>query len=642
MYNQIKFTKQISHLLLIPLVFGLALFLSACGSPKEKPVAVEEPISVTGQTVASSRQASQTISYPGLVTAASQATIAAKASGNLVELNIKIGDEVDRGQVLARIDDAVASVSPKSSFSANQVKQAEIAVSAAEASYKLAQENYNNILVSSVKDLRSAEIARDQAARGESNLAITTSDSLKSAELALETSRLATQQAISNLDNRQKLAEQSLKDTQTNAGLSASSAVATAGAIITSINNFSGFDENNNVTISYQSNLGALDSKTYDAAKQSYRAAKAAYNAYQDRTVGSVEAEIEAAITVVNAVKRAADDAKNLLDKSTSSVSLPQSSATGVSLSGLQAAVSGYQAQINGALSQVSGFKQALSSVVLNNETTLDGLRRAVQLTKQQEEMAKQNLNNLKSGNTSQKNQASFTSSLAQNQFDNARVKIETQVMAAKTQLETAKLQYNNALLSLDSLYDAYSVVSPISGTVTSILVAKDQSVSPGQPVVAVSQMDDIKVQFYIEAASLADIKPGVAATIITRDNQRLAAVISAVSPQADSLTRHFLAEAQLVTPTDLPLGTVVDVSLDIKTVAAGQGLIILPLETIIVGQNGSYILVADQGVARQRAVEIIEVKGELARVKVDLVDSDIIIMSGNRRLEDGQAVKLE
>jgi len=629
-------------ILIIPLVM-VVLVLSGCKTPEEPAPVALDPLVVKGQTVADSHKASQVVSYPGLVAAASEATVSAKASGNLVDLNVRVGDQVDRGQVLARIDDATATLSNnRSSFNANQVKQAEIAVSSAEATYNLARENYNNILISSVKDLRAAEIARDQAAKNESNLVITSADSLKSAELAYQTAKLATQQAASSLENRQKSADQTLKDTQTNARLSASAVVATAGSVITSINNATGFDENNNVSISYRSNLGALDSSTYETAKQAYRSAKDIYNDNQNQPEGSVEEEVTEAIKVVEAVKQAADSFKALMDKSTSSVNLPQSSPGGVSLSGLQSAASGYQSQINAALSQISGFKQALSSVVLNNDTMLDGLRQALAISQQQEASAKQNLNNLKSGSNSQQNQAAFTSSLAQNQFDNARVKIETQVASAKTQMETAKLQYNNALVSLDSLYDAYSVVSPLDGTVTKIFVAQDQSVGPGQPIITISQVDGLKIQFYIESSGLNDIKSGLSATIIDRDGHRLAGLVSAVSPQADSLTRRFLVEVELVEKSNLVLGTVVDVSLDLQTVASDEQSLVLPLEAITIGQNGNHIFIAADGIAHQVPVEILEVKGEIARIKADLAEQDIVIISGNRRLEEGQAVSLE
>lgn len=633
-----KFRK----LLFLGALIVSSLFLSACGTPDEVKKAEPEPLSVKTQTVAASQRVSQSLSYPGLVSADSEATIIAKTAGNLTAVKMKVGDKVTLGQELAKIDDVGSGPANSSAFSANQIKQAQIAVSSAEAAYNLAKQNYNNILISSVKDLKAAEIARDQAAKSESNLGVTTSESVKSAELAYETARLATQQAATSLANREKLAQQTAADTRTNAGLTASSVAATAGGIVTNINNFTGFDTSNNVSISYRSNLGALDSSTFDAAKQSYQRAKEMYVSYQAREKGTVEEEVDAAIELVTAAKEAADDAKKLLDKTTTSVNLPQSSPTGTSLSGLQAAVSGYQTQINSALGQINSVKQALASVELNNNTVLDGLRQALSIAKQQEESAKQNLTNLKSGNTSQKNQASFASSLAQNQFDNAKVKIETQVAAAKTQVDTAQLQYNNALVALDSLYDAHSIISPLDGTVTKIFVAEGQSVGPGQAVVTVSKTQDIKVQFYLESTNLEDVKPGVPALVVDSSGKEYTGAVSAVSPQADPVTRRFLAEVKLPDSSGLLLGTVVDVSVQSSTIARGEGSMILPLEAITVGQNGSHIFIIEDGKAKRIEVEVKEVKGELARVQANLGPETAVIVSGNRRVEDGQAVQSE
>ncbi len=627
-------------ILFLSIIITSGLFVSGCKTPEETTKIETEPFLVTVQTVADSQRVSQTVSYPGLVAADSEATIIAKSSGNLTGVRMKVGDKVTLGQELAKIDDIGSGSISSSSFNVNQIKQAQIAVSSAEASYNLARQNYNNILISSVKDLKAAEIARDQAAKSESNLGVTTSENVKSAELAYETARLATEQARTSLANREKLAQQSFADTKTNAGLTASTVTATAGAIITNINNFTGFDTNNNVSISYRSNLGALDSSSYDQAKQSYQKAKELYVSHQGREVGTVNQEVDAAIELVSVVKEAADDAKKLLDKTTTSVNLPQSSPSGTSLSGLQSAVSGYQAQINAALSQISGVKQALASVELNNSSILDSLRQALSISEQQEASAKQNLANLKSGNTSQKNQASFASSLAQNQFDNAKVKIETQVAAAKTQLDTAQLQYNNAVVSLDSLYDNHAVISPLDGTITKIFVTEGQSVSPGQSVVTVSKIQDIKVQFYLESSNLTDIKPGVPATIIDSSGQEYSGAVSAVSPQADPITRRFLAEIKLLDSSGLLLGTVVDVNVQANTVARGEGSMILPLEAITVGQNGSHIFIVENGQAKKVSVNVQEVKGELARVEAELSADTEVIVSGNRRVEEGQPVK--
>lgn len=622
------------------LLASLSLVLSACGSKTETAAPGPLPLLVQGQTVASSVSVKQNLSYPALVAADSEATLVAKASGNLTALKVKVGDKVSLGQELAKIDDINSPAFNAANFNTNQVKQAKIAVSQAESAYNLARTNYDSLLISSVKDLHSAEIARDQASKNQSNLDITTADSLKSAALAYETAQIATQQANSTLNNREKQAGQSVQDTKTNADLAASSVVGSSGALITGINNLAAFDDSNNVVISYRANLGALDSTFYNQTKQLYLKAKAAYSDYTAKTFSSVNEKVGAAALVANATKQLVDSTRDLLDKTVPSGSLPQSSLTGPSLSGLQATVAGYQSQINAAVNQINSMSQSLVNVNLNNDTLLDSLRQAYQIAKQQEASALQNLNTLKSGNLSQQNNAGFTANSAQNQYDNARVKIDAQVNAARTQMESAQLQYNNAVVALQSLYDAHSIVSPIDGTVTKIFIADGQSIAAGQPVMTVSQTDNIKVQFYVEADKLLDIKPGLAAEVVDSNNRIYHGVISAISPQADSLTRRFLAEIKLENSEGLLVGTVVSVNISV-TKTSEPGLLILPLSTVTIGQNGNYLFIKDGDKAKKVPVEIKEVIGELAKIKVDLSPEIIIITGGNRLLQDGQAITI-
>jgi hypothetical protein len=110
-----------------------------------------------------------------------------------------------------------------------------------------------------------------------------------------------------------------------------------------------------------------------------------------------------------------------------------------------------YQTQINTVISQVKAAKQSLANVGLTNDSTLDSLEKAYELAKQQEALAAQNLTSLKAGNSSQKDQASFSADLAQNQYDNLKVKTNSQIAAARSQMESAQLQYVNAQVSLQN-----------------------------------------------------------------------------------------------------------------------------------------------------------------------------------------------
>ncbi|MFA5155545.1 MAG: efflux RND transporter periplasmic adaptor subunit [Patescibacteria group bacterium] len=627
----------------LSLLFGVTLSLSACGSKTAEPAAPPAPIEVKAQTVSQSLSVKQTLSYPALVVADSEATIVAKAGGNLTAARFQVGDTVTLGQELAKIDDVNSADFNANNFNTNQIKQAKIAVSQAASAYELAKTNYNSSLLSSVKDLRSAEIARDQAAKNQSNLDITTAEALKSAQLAYETAQLATAAASSTLVNREKLAAQSAKDTATNADLAADSAASTAGTILTNINNFAAFDDKNNSnSVGYRASLGVLAPGSYDTAKAAYAAAKDAYTGYTAETFNDVNDQVAAAGRLAEQIKKLADDTKYLLDKSVPSSSLPLNAATGLSLSGLQAAAAGYQTQAAAALNQVNSASQALVNVSLNNATLLDSLRQALQIAQQQEASAKQNLANLQSGNTSQQNQAGFAASLAQNQYDNAKVKIEAQISAARTQLESTQLQYNNAVVALQSLYDAHSVIAPLDGTITKVFIADGQAVSAGQPIATVSQIKNLKVQFYVEAENLSEIKAGLPVQVADNNSQNYNGVIAAVSPQADSVSKRFLAEVKVADPAGLLLGTVVTVNLDITRQAGRSGLVILPLSSVTVGQNGSSIFINDNGRAKKITVTVQEVIGELAQVQVDLPSDALIITDGNRLLTDGEAISVK
>ncbi len=629
-------------ILLIPFFVLLVFLLSACGTKTEvKAPEKPAPLAVKGQTVGSSLSVKQDLEYPGMVAPESEATITAKASGNLTAAHFNIGDRVTLGQELAKIDDVNSTAFNPSNYNTSQIKQAKNVVSQAESAYNLARSSYDSLLISSVKDLRAAEISRDQAAKGQSNLEITASESIKSAELAFETSKIAVTQARLTLENRQKLADQSIRDTNTNADNAANSALSTAATVITNINNITALDDNNTVSISYRSNLGALNSTTYSVTKDSYRAAKDAYDNYNKQTFASLNEKLKAVALVADAVKKLTDDTKTLLDNTITSTSLPQNSLSGPSLSSLQAAVAGYQVQMSGVVSQIDGSIQALANIILNNTSLLDSLRQAYDLAQQQRASAEQALNNLKAGNTSQKDAAGFVYNLAQNQYDNVRVKIESQIAAAKTQMETASIQYNNATTALQSLYDAHSVISPLTGTITKVFVASGEAVNLGQPILTVSQTQNIKVQFFVEADNLLAINPGLPVKVITDNNNSYDGIVAAVSPQADSITRRFLVEVKLEKSEGVLLGTVATVKLSLTKSAGAPGLLILPLATVTVGQNGNSIFIIDSGQAKKVPVEIKEVIGELAKIKVDLPAETVIITDGNKLLSEGQVVVL-
>ena len=626
--------------LLIPLLVLSIFSLTACGKKKDETPAPEATaVNVVVQEIAQSLSANRELEYPGLIVSDSEAKIIAKTSGTISGFKANAGDKVSLGQELAKIDDVNSTSYNPANFNSSQIKQAKLAVNQAQAAYKLARTNYNNLLVSSVKDLKAAEISRDQAAKGQENLALTTAESMKSANLAYETAKIATEQARLSLENRKKLNLQGEESTDTNADIAADSAANLCGTVISNVNALTGFDEDNTISISYKTNLGALDSATYSKASDSYRQAKSAYKNYLSKDFSGTENKVDETIKLVQSTKVMIDNVKLLFEKSVSSSNLPQSSPTGVSLSGLQTSASTYQTQVNSALNQVNSAKQGLSNTSLNNDSLLVTLEKAYELAKQQEASALQSLNNLKTGNTSQIDQSQFVLSLAQNQYDNAKVKIESQIASAKVQMENSESQYNNALLSLQSLYDIHSVVSPIEGTITQ-KVNNGDTVSVGQVVATISQTEKTKVKIFVEPENLADLKPGLLASV-SNGEETVNGIVSSISPQADTLTRRFPVEIVLENSSSLYLGTVVNVKIVItKSVAGEAGAILLPLSSIEIGQNGDQVMIVENNLAKKIPIEVVSVLGDLAKVKItNYPPQTLIIVEGNKLVREGDLV---
>jgi len=637
---RVKNDKNMKKIFLVSFLFLTTLTLSACASDTEEEAPELKPVSVSGKSVSEALIWEQELSYPGIVSSEGEAKVVAKTSGTIFGFDVEIGTKLSPGEELGRIDDQVGAT--KDSFNAGQVKQAQIGVEQAQAAYQLAQTSYENLLLSSTKDLKSAELSLEQATTNEKNLSLTTREGVKSAELAYETAKIAAEQAKNNLSSGQKQLAQSEADSLENATLAVDSAISTSGALLNSINNLAAFDDNGVVSINYLPSLGALESNTYGQAEWAYEVAKESYDDYFKSNYIDTPTQLAAAIKILEETKTAVDATKYLLEKSIPSAALPQTSIGGVSLSGLQQQTATYQTQVNGALAQAKTAEQGLNNLSLNRQSTIQNLEKAYQLAQQQEAAAAQNLNNLRAGNTSQQDQAGLTADLAQNQYENLKLKISSQLAASRSQMENARWQYENAQVSLQSLFDVHSIISPISGTLTSKTASNGDSVSAGQLVATVSQVDKLKVKFYLDAEHVKNILVGMPAIIKDNSGQEYQGVISLVSQQPDEWSHRFLAELSLTKDEGLRIGAVVDVKIKVtQALTLESGLSWLPLSALTVGQNETKILIYDNGIAREQVVTVLKVQGEMAQVKSGLGPEEVIIVDGNKLINPGQAIVL-
>lgn len=633
------------YFLAIPLIAVIAVSTYFAFRKKEAPVETEKPLKeVTAQTVGDSKETKESLELPALVSPDQQAQIYAKIGGTVKEVKKNPNEDVSIGDTIITIDDVNSPSDYSSGLSANQVKQAKLAVEQAATSYNLAKTYYLNTVASSEKDLDQVGISVEQAVKGEENLGITTSEAMKTAELAYNTAKIAAEQAGVNLENAKSTATQSKSDIQTNSRLACDTAVNTSGNIIVGINNIADLDENLDVGIAYKANLGVLDTSTNDKSRAAYDITKKKYEDYKNANFNTLGERIDAVIKLAESVKSLVDNVKTMLDNSITSSALPQTSLTGTSLSSLQTAAAGYQSQMTAALNQINTAKQGIANVDLNTNSSLENLEKVYSLAKQQEATAKQNLENIKAQAKTQTDNASFGSAAAGNQYSGAKIKLNTQIALAKSQLDLAEISYRNATLNLQNLYDAHQLVSPIKGKLIRKMVSVGDTVTAGQLLAVVGQPENIKLQIYVDKDNLTYIKENQTAVIKDSDNNTLTGVVTLVNPQADPLTKRFLVEIIIkdLSKSNLILGTVVNVTLTLTKKANIENAIILPLSAIEIGQSGNYIYVLENDIAKRKQVEILKIEGETAQIKTDLPQDAKIIIEGNRLITDGERVKIK
>jgi len=589
-----------------------------------RPIASGKPaipkitrIPVTAQTLAQSKSVRQTLSFPALVVSQQESKVVAKSSGSVQEAKVALGDSVLEGELLLVIDDSSGNVSK-----AGPVNQARLASEQAAVAYRMAQTNYENLLESSQKDLRQAEISRDQAQTGKLNTQSITDQAFKTAQLAVEQARLA-------LENRKQTATQAENDARTNGSVVAENAFNASQSVLVGINNITGFDENNSTVIPYDYYLGYYSQVRTDAKVQ-YKEARAVLGEFGLTRFASVSDRIQKTIFLAEQVRDLADKVKELLDRHTVTGSLlPLNSPTGASLTAFQSAVAGYQIQINGAIAQLNGARQALDNVALGNQTSLDALEKAYDL-------ARQNLESLKATSGNQIDQAGFGQDQAENQVENLTIKLETQVAAAKAQMDSARLQYENSMVGLSTLSGNYQIVAPIGGVVTRKLFSIGDTVAPGQLLMTVSRPDLAKAQFFVDSETLPYIGVGKPVLLKVSNGDSIEAKIVSVSTRADEQTKRFMVEAEPLGNAKLALGTVADVALELIYQSQEPSHFMLPLSAIDVGQNGNQITVAQDGRALKAEVKIVRIVGEAAEIAADLPADAKIIVEGNRLAQEG------
>lgn len=211
----------------------------------------------------------------------------------------------------------------------------------------------------------------------------------------------------------------------------------------------------------------------------------------------------------------------------------------------------------------------------------------------------------------------------------------EYEIASADFQSASAESQLIQAQLSKTV------VRAPFSGTIGLRSISKGTYVTPLTTVAKLVNTNQLKITFSIPEKYTSQVSIGSNLTFTTSDSkEEHTAKIYAIEPEVEIATRTLRMRAIAENKEGkLYPGTYANVLLPLESI---DDALMVPSEALIPVQNGKRIFIAEQGMAKEIAVEIGARTGNEVRVVSGLKAGDTILTYGVMALKNGTPVKID
>ena len=218
-----------------------------------------------------------------------------------------------------------------------------------------------------------------------------------------------------------------------------------------------------------------------------------------------------------------------------------------------------------------------------------------------------------------------------------------------KSQLELAELQVKSAEATLKAAQSGESlakrqltdatVKAPFAGVVAMRYVNQGELLSPGAKVATI--VDDSKMKLKINIGELdvplVRIGDKVKVTVDAEGGKEIAGVISTISSKAD-MARAYIVEVEIPN-TDRSLKSGMFARAEIQREAARE-VPTVPATALIINGDRTQVYVADNGIARLKAVKTGATTADRAEITEGLNPGDQVVVFGQSQLNDGAKIK--
>ena len=208
---------------------------------------------------------------------------------------------------------------------------------------------------------------------------------------------------------------------------------------------------------------------------------------------------------------------------------------------------------------------------------------------------------------------------------------------------ETARrdLRAAEAALELAQLELSYTRVrAPFTGRVVRRLVDPGQNVSNGTALFTLADMSRLLARVFVPAKEFRSIRPDQPVTlVVTSTGDRLTGRIDLVNPMVDpdSGTIKVTVAVRDYPATTRP-GDFVEVSI---VTDRHEDTLLVPRIAVVSERGQRTVFVAEDGVARQRTVEVGFEDDQSSEILSGLEQGELVVVQGQRALREGQPITI-
>ncbi|MCL6593557.1 MAG: efflux RND transporter periplasmic adaptor subunit [Alicyclobacillus sp.] len=529
----------------------------------------------------------QTVSATGTIQAPNEVDLdfqGSTGSAVITAVNVKVGDRVKRGQVLASIDDTSAKI---------QLQQAQASLASAQA--RLAQDN---------QGASEAQIATDKLNVEKAQTALQQAQQAYQNQLQAYNDRTSDMTQLENAQNAVTSAQQNLNITLDN-----------DRRVLADDQNTLQKDQQTLQDVIAQ--YGNVTKEQVQQAYQDYQNALASYNSWQrngyagTNPYANVLQETQNVYTALNSCYNTLQTAQQQYNQ------------------GL-AAVQSAQTTLANAQSALANAQKALADASPDSGSN----------AAQQAHLAVQQAQTLLQQAQAQYQAAQSTLKIAQALYDD-RTQAKQALDNALSALNQNRVNLQTAQATLSMQVHNGQVVSPISGVVQAVGAQVGQSVGPQTQLITVASTDPAMATVEVPEFDVGKLKKGTKMNVfIPTLNRAVEGQVLAVHPQLDSNTNEYPVDIE-IDGSGLTLLPGMQVQARQET-QSSETTILVPADAVISLQSGSQeVFVVQNGVAHARIVQVGAMSSSQYQILNGLNPGDQVVVQGQNLLSDGDKVRI-